>query len=153
MQIEDARQVAADWCDAWNRRDLDAIMEHYANDVEFSSPTVIKRWGVADGWLRGSSKVRENFAIGVKAPDLHFELVDVLLGVNSICVVYRRGTGALVTDLVELDANGKGRRVTACYGSPERVIDRFGSLTSILLRHIRERANVRHAASLSDPRP
>jgi hypothetical protein len=118
MQIENARKVAADWCDAWNRRDLDAIMEHYADDVEFSSPTVVKRWGIADGWLRGRSKVRENFAIGVNAPGLRFELMDVLLGVNSMCVVYRRESGALVTDLVELDANGKGRRVTACYGSP-----------------------------------
>jgi len=120
MQMERARKAASDWCDAWNRRDLDAIMAHYADDVEFSSPTVVKRWGIADGWLRGSSKVRENFAIGVKAPGLHFELVDVLLGVNSMCVVYRRENGALVTDLVELDANGKGRRVTACYGSPQR---------------------------------
>ena len=119
MQIEAVRKVAADWCDAWNRRDLDAIMEHYADDVEFSSPTVIKRWGVADGWLRGRNKVRENFAIGVKVPDLQFELVDVLLGVNSMCVVYRRETGALVTDLVELDPSGKGRRVIACYGSPQ----------------------------------
>jgi len=84
-------------------------MEHYADDIEFSSPTVIKRWGIPDGWLRGKSKVRENFAIGVKAP----------VGVNSMCVVYRRETGALVTDLVELDANDKGRRVIACYGSPQ----------------------------------
>ena len=38
------------------------------------------------------------------------------LVVNSMCVVYKRETGALVTDLVELDANG--RRVTACHGSP-----------------------------------
>jgi hypothetical protein len=120
MHIEIARKIAADWCDAWNRRDLDAIMEHYADDVEFSSPTVVSRWGIAEGWLRGSGKVRENFAIGVKAPGLHFELVDVLLGVNSMCVVYRRESGALVTDLVELDANGKGRRVTACYGSRQR---------------------------------
>ena len=119
MEIEDARKVAAEWCDAWNRRDLDAIMEHYTDDVEFSSPTVIKRWRVADGWLRGKSKVRDNFAIGVKAPALHFELVEVLLGVNSMCIVYRRETGALVTDLVELDAGGKGRRVIACYGSPQ----------------------------------
>jgi hypothetical protein len=119
MQIEGAQKVAADWCDAWNRRDLDAIMEHYADDIEFSSRTVIKRWGIPDGWLRGKSKVRENFALGVKAPGLHFELVDVLLGVNSMCVVYRRETGALVTDLVELDANDKGRRVIACYGSPQ----------------------------------
>jgi hypothetical protein len=41
-----------------------------------------------------------------------------LLGVNAMCVVYRRETGALVTDLVELDVNGKGRRVIACYSSP-----------------------------------
>jgi ketosteroid isomerase-like protein len=120
MQIESARKLAAAWCDAWNRRDLDAIMEHYADDVEFSSSTVVKRWGITDGWLRGSSKVRENFAIGVKAHGLHFELVDVLLGVNSVCVVHRRESSALVTDLVELDANGKGRRVTACYGLPRR---------------------------------
>jgi ketosteroid isomerase-like protein len=118
MLINEARKAAQDWCDAWNRRDIDAIMDHYSDDVEFSSPTVIKRWGVADGWLRGKAKVRENFAIGVKAPDLRFEFVDVLLGVNSMCVVYRRENGALVTDLVELDANGKGRRVIACYGSP-----------------------------------
>jgi hypothetical protein len=118
MLIKETRKAAQDWCDAWNRRDLDAIMDHYSDDVEFSSPTIIKRWGIADGWLRGKAKVRENFAIGVKAPNLRFELVDVLLGVNSMCVVYRRESGALVTDLVELDDNGKGRRVTACYGSP-----------------------------------
>ncbi len=117
MRIEEARQTAGAWCDAWNRRDLDAIMDHYADDVAFSSPTVVKRWGIADGWLRGKAKLRENFAIGVKAPNLRFELIDVLLGVSSMCVVYRRETGALVADLVEFDGEGKGLRVIACYGS------------------------------------
>jgi ketosteroid isomerase-like protein len=120
VDTDGAWRVARDWCDAWNRRDLDGIMCHYADDIEFSSPTVIKRWGIADGWLRGRDKVRENFAVGVKAPDLHFELLDVLIGVNTMCVLYRRETGALVTDLVELDANGRGRRVIACYGSSSR---------------------------------
>jgi hypothetical protein len=117
MLREQAWKAARDWCDAWNNRDLDGIMHHYADNVEFSSPMVVKRWGIADGWLRGKTKLRENFAIGTKAPDLHFVLIDVLLGVNSMCIVYRRETGALVTDFVELDENGKGRRVVACYGS------------------------------------
>jgi len=56
--------------------------------------------------------------MGVKVSNLRFEFVDVLLGVNAMCVVYRRESGAIVTDLVELDDNGKGRRVIACYGSP-----------------------------------
>lgn len=118
MDIERARAAAADWCDAWNRRDLDAIMSHYAEDVALSSPLVVKRWGIADGWLRGKARVRENFAIGVQAPGLRFDLVDVLAGVGAMCVVYRRETGALVVDAVELDANGKAKRVIACYGQP-----------------------------------
>jgi ketosteroid isomerase-like protein len=114
---EEAWQAAREWCDAWNRRDIEGIMHHYADDVEFSSPTVVKRWGIADGWLRGKDKVKDNFAVGVQSKDLRFELLDVLFGVNAMCVVYRRETGALVTDLVELDENGKGRRVIACYGT------------------------------------
>jgi hypothetical protein len=118
MLREQAWEAAKDWCDAWNRRDLDAIMLHYADDVEFSSPTVVKRWAIADGWLRGKTNLRENFAIGSSVPNLHFELIDVLFGVNSICIVYRRETGVLVTDFVELDEDGRHRRVVACYGSP-----------------------------------
>jgi ketosteroid isomerase-like protein len=49
MLREQAWEAAKDWCDAWNCRDLDGIMLHYADDVEFSSPTVVKRWGIADG--------------------------------------------------------------------------------------------------------
>lgn len=111
-----ARASAQAWCDAWNRRDLDAIMEHYAEDVAFSSPTVIRRWNIADGWLHGRDRLRANFEIGPQTPGLRFDLVDVLLGAGAMCVVYRRETGALVTDLVELDGHGRGRRVVACYG-------------------------------------
>jgi ketosteroid isomerase-like protein len=118
MQIEAARETAKHWCDAWNRRDLDAIMTHYAEDAEFSSPTIVKRWGVADGWLRGKDKLRENFAVGVQAPGLRFDLVDVVTGVNAMCIIYRRESGAIVTDTIELDADGKAKQIIACYGGP-----------------------------------
>ncbi len=116
MTLAKARANALAWCAAWNARDLNAIMSHYANDVEFCSPTVVARWKHAGGWLRGKDRLRENFAIGVRAPNLRFDFVDVLLGVDAMCVVYRRETGLLVSDLVELDAEGLGRRVIACYG-------------------------------------
>ncbi len=119
IKSEEAWQKAAAWCAAWNARDLDAIMTHYAEDVVFSSPTVVARWGLVDGWLRGKAKLRDNFAIGVKAPDLHFELIDVFLGVNAMCVVYRRESGMLVSDLVEFDEEGHGKRVFACYAQPK----------------------------------
>jgi hypothetical protein len=87
IYLDQARQKAATWCAAWNSRDLDAIMTHYVEDVTFSSPTVVSRWGYTDGWLCRKAKLRENFAVGVKAPGLRFELVDVLVGVNAICII------------------------------------------------------------------
>ena len=32
---EFARRVAGEWFDAWNRHDLEAVLGHYADDVEF----------------------------------------------------------------------------------------------------------------------
>lgn len=107
---------AAAECDAWNRRDLDAIMMRYAEDVALSSPAVVARLGRADGWLHGKAEVREYFEIGLKAPGLHFELVDVLLGVNAINMIFRRETGVTVSDLFELDDRDRVRRLLACYG-------------------------------------
>ncbi len=91
-------------------------MEHYADDVEFSSPTVVRRWSIPDGRLRGKDKLRANFEVGLKAAGPKFELVDVLPGVGAMCVVYRRETGAPATDLVEFDSSGLARRIVACYG-------------------------------------
>ncbi|HEY1885956.1 MAG TPA: nuclear transport factor 2 family protein [Roseiarcus sp.] len=117
LTVETARRVAEERCDAWNRKDLDAVMAPYAENVAFSSPTVVKRRGIADGWLHGSTRLRENFAIGRAAEGLRFDLVDVVIGVTSMCVIYRRETGQLVNDTVELDEQGKAIRVVACYGA------------------------------------
>ena len=113
-------QEAWDWaaadCDAWNRRDLDAIMRRYADDVALSSPAVITRMGRADGWLHGKAEVRAYFAAGLQAPGLHFELIDVFLGVNTICMTFRRETGVTVSDIFELDVQDRVIRLLACYG-------------------------------------
>ncbi len=87
-------------------------MMRYAEDVALSSPAVVTRIGRADGWLHGKAKVREYFEIGLQAPGLHFELVDVLFGVNAICMIFR----VTVSDLFELDGEGRVIRLLACYG-------------------------------------
>lgn len=113
---ERVRQSAMAWCDAWNWRDLDAVMGHYADDVAFSSPTVVRRWAVADGWLHGRDRPRAHFEIGMQVPGLRFELAEVLHGAGAVCILYRRETGVLVADLVELEGAGRAIRVVACYG-------------------------------------
>jgi ketosteroid isomerase-like protein len=117
LDLAQAKGIAEDWCAAWNRRDLEAVLAHYADDVELNSPKVVERLGTASGWLKGKDRLRAYFAEGMQATGLCFELVDVLVGAGAMSIVYRRENGALVSDTMELDERLHGRRVVACYGA------------------------------------
>jgi ketosteroid isomerase-like protein len=116
--MPDPQALGRGWIDAWNRRDLEAILDHYADDVEVRSPRVAERFGTPDGRLRGKERLREYFAIGLANPGLRFELVEVLEGPGTMTVVYRRENGVLVADCSELDSSGRITRMIACYGTP-----------------------------------
>ena len=121
MNEEDARAFADAWVGAWNRHDLDAIMTHYAKGVVLTSPLVVRRYGNADGTLRGRKRLREHFEIGLRqVPELHFELRQVLTGPSGLAIVYARENGALVLETLALNTEGKARRVRVFYsGLPE----------------------------------
>jgi len=42
----------------------------------------------------------------------------VLFGVKTICMIFRRETGATVCDVFELDDQDRVTRLLACYGQP-----------------------------------
>jgi hypothetical protein len=53
------------------------------------SPLIIERMGVASGVLSGKAAVRPYWAGGLAVqPPLHFELREVLVGVDSIALYY-----------------------------------------------------------------
>lgn len=117
MDKQRACVPAEQWIAAWNARDLDAIMEHYAPTIRFAAPTVISRWNKPDGVLIGREPLRQHFKQGLeRAPHLHFELIDILMGVDGMTISYRRETGTLVADVVVLDENYQGVEVRAYYG-------------------------------------
>ena len=113
-----AEAIARDWCEAWSRRDLDAVLAHYAEDVEVCSPLVAERLDRLDGRLHGKDELRGYFAKGMANPALRFDFVDVLLGHGALTVLYRRETGLLVADTMELASDLTVRRMTACYAQP-----------------------------------
>ena len=43
---EEANKFAAKWAAAWNRRDIEAVLEHFEDDVIFTSPTALVVTGV-----------------------------------------------------------------------------------------------------------
>ena len=89
-----AEQFAADWIESWNSHDLDRILTHYTDDFEMSSPLIHQLAGEPSGKLKGKTAVRAYWGQALKLmPDLHFELVSTLSGVDSITVYYRGSRG------------------------------------------------------------
>jgi hypothetical protein len=117
MDDTQAQKIAAEWVSAWKRHDLARILEHYADNVVFISPFVVKLMGEATGTLQGKEALRAYFSKGLAAyPDLKFKPLGVLTGVNSLVVYYESLGNRLAAEVMELDEKGKIRRVLAHYG-------------------------------------
>src|SRR5258705_2436409 len=78
LSESEADAFVAEWMEAWNDHDLERILGHYADDVEYSSPFIAQMAEPggpgADGRLVGKAAVRAYFADALgRYPDLHFE--------------------------------------------------------------------------------
>ena len=112
------RQFADDWVRAWNSRDLDAIMSHYAPEIVLTSPVAASLLNDPSGMVSGKSALRSYFARGLEAyPNLAFELLDVLWGLSSVILYYRNQKGTKTGEFMELDTNFKVTRVVANYSA------------------------------------
>ena len=118
MTKDEAWSLAGAWAAAWNSHDLDAILAHYDEDVELTSPAAAQLLGRGDGKVVGKAGLRAYFQRGLAAyPELHFHLEDVLWGVNSVVLYYVNQKGTHTAEFMELSANGKVARVVANYSA------------------------------------
>ena len=102
-----AEAAARDWIAAWNRHDLDAVLTHYADQLEFVSPLVVRRLGRADGTIRTKAELRDYFAASLgPGSDLRFDPRAVLVGVMSYTVLYRNHRGQGVAETAFLNDAG-----------------------------------------------
>ncbi len=116
MTRDEASNFANDWVAAWNARDLDAIMTHYDDAVELTSPVAARLLGISDGKVAGKANLRAYFQRGLEAyPKLHFHLEDVLWGISSVVLYYTNQKGTRTAEYMELSPAGKVARVVANY--------------------------------------
>lgn len=117
---QQAQQLAHDWIEAWNDHDIDRLMRHYADDVEFTSPFIISLLNEASGRLRGQANLAAYFRQGLAAyPTLHFELIQILRGVDSVTVYYRSVRDLYAAEVMVLDASSQVVRVSCHYRDAE----------------------------------
>jgi len=104
-----------EWIDAWNAHDIDRILSHYREDVDFVSP-LAARAGAPQGRLRGLPALREYFERGlVSYPALHFQPIAALGGVGSIALHYHAVEDRQAIEVMELDAHGRVYRTAVHY--------------------------------------
>jgi len=113
---EEARTLAGHWVAAWNAHDLDLILAHYEEAVELTSPVAAQLLGTPEGKVVGKASLKAYFRRGLEAyPELHFQLTDVLCGLNSIVLYYTNQKGTRTAEFMEFSATGKVARVVANY--------------------------------------
>lgn len=110
--IVDPHAFAKSWLAAFNSGDLDAILAHYAEDVEHSSPTVVRLLGEPSGVVRGKPALRAYFAKALAAagPGLRFDATRLYQGAHGVTLLYNRSGGKLVAESFWFDERGLVRR-------------------------------------------
>ena len=102
--------------DAWNARNLDAILALYAEDIEFSSPYIAALGFSADGVIHGKVMLRAYFERALdRAPQLTFTPEALLVGARGHTLVYRNHRGERAAETHEMDSAGLVVRADATY--------------------------------------
>ncbi|HEU4624830.1 MAG TPA: nuclear transport factor 2 family protein [Steroidobacteraceae bacterium] len=104
MSIPDPERFCREWVDAWNTRDVEAVLRHFHDDVVFSSPLAAKIVPGSNGVVRGKEALRAYWIEGLKrSPDLHFVLEAIYAGPNALVINYRNHHGMLVNEVLVFD--------------------------------------------------
>jgi ketosteroid isomerase-like protein len=94
MNREEAAAFAERWVKDWNAHDIEAVLTHFADDIVFTSPLAERVFPDSGGVISGKDALRRYWAEGVRrGPGLHFELLGVYAGTDTIVIRFRNEAG------------------------------------------------------------
>ena len=113
---EQARGFAEEWVAAWNARDLERVLSHYADDVVFRSPRITVVTGDQSGIVLGKTNLGAYWRQALSgAPDLRFELQRVYVSSGTITIAYRNHRGQNAAETMIFNEHGLIREGIAAY--------------------------------------
>jgi hypothetical protein len=119
-EFSDPEAVVQRQLDAYNARDIEALLATYAEDVQqFEHPSKLL--------ATGSAELRERFAVRFKEPNLHATLIkrivmgSVVIDQEKVTRTFPEGTGTI--ELVAIYEVQKGRIAKVWFISGPKKID------------------------------
>ena len=118
MDNDEAIAFADKWLVDWNKHDLESLLEHFAEDVTFTSPVAARVVPGSNGVVSGKDALRSYWSTALaQMPDLRFEIVATYAGVDTLVINYRNQKGGLVNEVLTfrdgLVVRGHGTYLTA----------------------------------------
>jgi ketosteroid isomerase-like protein len=105
MDHAEAQAFAQQWVKDWNAHNVEALLEHFTDDVVFTSPVAARILG-GDGVIRGKEALRKYWSEGVRLiPDLRFEVLALYVGVSTLVINYRNHAGGLVSEVLTFEGS------------------------------------------------
>jgi hypothetical protein len=116
MPTPDPKRYADQWVRAWNAHDIEAVLDHFHDDVVFTSPVAARVVPESGGVVHGKEALRDYWMAALaKQPDLKFELIGVYCGESTLVINYRNHRGELVNEVLTFDADGRVREGHGTY--------------------------------------
>ena len=113
---EKAEQFAEEWIKAWNNHDLNTILSHYSDQIEFYSPFIPLLKFNETGVITNKADLKRYFEIGLNAyPDLQFTLHNFFTGIDTVVLYYTSVNGRLAAEVFQLNEEGKAIKVFCNY--------------------------------------
>lgn len=117
MTHQFAERFAEEWIEAWNSHDLDRILSHYTEDFSIETPMALKLFPHTKGIIKGKVEIREYWKVGIeRIPDLKFELLDLLTGINNLAIYYVNiATNKRSVEMMSFNSDHKVNKVVVTY--------------------------------------
>jgi len=120
MTRDEASAYARQWAQDWNRLDLDAVLEHFEDDVVWSSPKAVQAVGVPT--VHGKAALREYLGAAVKpVTALRFAVNRIIWDPESseLSIIYDRridGRDDRASEILHFGRSGRVDRGEVHYG-------------------------------------
>jgi hypothetical protein len=116
MTGDEAKRFASHWVEAWNAHDIDAVLAHYADGFEMTTPMIQRVLGIESGTLKGKKVVGDYWRAALaRVPDLKFSIVEVTSGVDAVSIYYRAVMGKMAIETFLFDDQGLVYKALATY--------------------------------------